>query len=114
MPVERLLLVVTVELFVILAVARLLGVALRAVGQPQVMGEVLGGVLLGPSLLGWVAPGLFAALFPDAALPHLKVLSEYGIDQPTQFGVKTDNEIRLHFEFPETPASALDTRAGRQ
>jgi len=41
-------------------------------------------------------------------------LSEYGIDQPTQFGVKTDNEIRLHFEFPETPASALDTRAGRQ
>lgn len=41
-------------------------------------------------------------------------LSEYGIEQPTQFGVKTENEIRLHVEFPETPATALDTRAGRQ
>jgi len=41
-------------------------------------------------------------------------LSEYGIEQPTQFGVKTENEIQLHFDFPETPATALDTRAGRQ
>ena len=41
-------------------------------------------------------------------------LSEYGIEQPTQFGVKTENEIQLEFEFPETPATALDTRAGRQ
>jgi len=79
MPLERLILVVTVELFVILAVARLLGIAMRALGQPHVMGEVLGGILLGPSLLGWVAPGASAALFPDAAVPHLKVLSEYGI-----------------------------------
>src|ERR1051326_7029820 len=79
MPVERLLLVVTVEIFVVLAVARLLGIALRAVGQPQVMGEVLGGILLGPSLLGWVAPGFAAALFPEGTLTHLQVLSEYGI-----------------------------------
>ena len=41
-------------------------------------------------------------------------LSDYGIEQPTQFGVKTENEIKLHFEFPEAPATALDTRAGRQ
>jgi len=41
-------------------------------------------------------------------------LSDYGIEQPTQFGVKTENEIRLHFEFPEAQATALDTRAGRQ
>src|SRR5882724_8674803 len=79
MPVERLLLVVTVEIFVILAVARFLGVALRAVGQPQVMGEVLGGIVLGPSLLGWIAPGVSADLFPEGALTQLKVLSEYGI-----------------------------------
>ena len=79
MPAEHLLPIITVEIFVILAVARLLGVALRAVGQPQVMGEVVGGIVLGPSLLGWVAPDASAALFPPAALPHLKVLSEYGI-----------------------------------
>jgi polyisoprenoid-binding protein YceI len=41
-------------------------------------------------------------------------LSEYGIEQPTQFGVKTENQIQLHFEFPETAVTALDTRAGRQ
>jgi polyisoprenoid-binding protein YceI len=41
-------------------------------------------------------------------------LSEYGIEQPTQFGVKTENEIQLEFEFPETPATVLATRAGRQ
>jgi len=41
-------------------------------------------------------------------------LSEYGIEQPTQFGVKTENEIQIHFEFPESLATALDTRAGRQ
>src|SRR5437870_8735368 len=79
MPPERLLSVITVDILVILAVSRLLGVALRAIGQPQVMGEVIGGILLGPSLLGWAAPGVSAALFPSAVLPHLKVLSEYGI-----------------------------------
>ncbi len=79
MPPERLLSVITVDILVILAVSRLLGVALRALGQPQVMGEVIGGILLGPSLLGWAAPGVSAALFPPAVLPHLRVLSEYGI-----------------------------------
>jgi Kef-type K+ transport system membrane component KefB len=79
MPAERLLTLITVEIFVILAVARLLGVVFRGMGQPQVVGEVLGGILLGPSFLGWLAPDLAAMLFPAAALPHLKILSEYGI-----------------------------------
>src|SRR5947207_2359642 len=79
MPPERLLSVITVDILVILAVSRLLGVALRALGQPQVMGEVIGGILLGPSLLGWAAPGVSAGLFPPAVLPYLRVLSEYGI-----------------------------------
>jgi len=79
MPPERLLSVITVDILVILVVSRLLGVALRALGQPQVMGEVIGGILLGPSLLGWAAPGVSAALFHPAVLPHLRVLSEYGI-----------------------------------
>src|SRR5439155_1384931 len=52
---------------------------LRVVGQPQVRGEVIGGILLGPSLLGWAAPGVSARLLPPAVLPHLRVLSEYGI-----------------------------------
>ena len=79
MPIERVLSTITIDIVVILAVSRLLGVALRALGQPQVMGEVVGGILLGPSLLGWVAPDLSVALFPREVLPYLKVLSEYGI-----------------------------------
>ena len=63
----------------ILAVGRLLGLVMRRVGQPQVMGEVVGGILLGPSLLGWLAPGASAERFPPEATLYLKVLSEYGI-----------------------------------
>jgi Kef-type K+ transport system membrane component KefB len=79
MPAEHLFATITLEIFVILAVGRLLGLAMRRVGQPQVMGEVVGGILLGPSLLGWLAPGVSAGLFPPEATPYLKVLSEYGI-----------------------------------
>ncbi|HWY70254.1 MAG TPA: YceI family protein [Terriglobales bacterium] len=41
-------------------------------------------------------------------------LSDYGIEQPSQFGVKTENEIQFRIEFPETTATALTTQAGRQ
>ncbi len=76
---DRLLVHLSVEILVIIGVARLLGVALRAIGQPQVMGEVLGGIVLGPSVLGWLAPGTAAALFPAASLPALGILSEFGV-----------------------------------
>jgi Kef-type K+ transport system membrane component KefB len=79
MPLEQLVPLLTAEILVILAVSRLLGVAFRAVGQPQVVGEVVGGIVLGPSLLGRLAPGLSATLFPPAALPHLQVVSGYGL-----------------------------------
>jgi Kef-type K+ transport system membrane component KefB/nucleotide-binding universal stress UspA family protein len=79
MAAERLLAAVTVEIVVILAAARLLGIAFRALGQPQVVGEVIGGILLGPSFLGWLAPGLAMQLFPPDTLPFLRLLSEYGI-----------------------------------
>ncbi|KTG09114.1 hypothetical protein AUR64_15060 [Haloprofundus marisrubri] len=58
------LLTLFVQLFVILSVALLLGRLARMVGMPAVVGELLTGVVLGPSLLGLVAPGVFGALFP--------------------------------------------------
>lgn len=76
---DRLLVVLTLEIAVIIAASRLLGVGFRAVRQPQVMGEVMAGILLGPSLLGWLAPDASAALFPATAMPVLRVLSEIGI-----------------------------------
>lgn len=47
--------------------------------QPQVVGEMVAGVMLGPSLLGWLAPGFFTALFPPSSLGALSVLSQIGL-----------------------------------
>ncbi|MGH7964351.1 MAG: cation:proton antiporter [Candidatus Binatia bacterium] len=79
MPLEQVLFLLTVEIAVIIAASRLLGIVFRRLQQPQVIGEIVAGILLGPSLLGWVAPEAAATLFPPAVLPYLKVLSEYGV-----------------------------------
>jgi Kef-type K+ transport system membrane component KefB len=69
----------------VLAVAVILGVAwavgrtFAAIGQPTVMGEVIGGVFLGPSCLGWIAPGFFATLFPAAVITWLGAYAQFGI-----------------------------------
>lgn len=52
------------ELAVILATCRVVGLIAKRVGQPQVVGEMIAGVVLGPSLFGEIAPGLQQALFP--------------------------------------------------
>ncbi|WP_304119069.1 cation:proton antiporter [Mycolicibacterium bacteremicum] len=53
------------QLTVILAACRLAGIVAQRLGQPQVVGEMIAGVVLGPSLLGRIAPDLQAALFPS-------------------------------------------------
>ena len=63
----------------ILAVCRLLhGIAGRF-GQPPVIGEIVAGLLLGPSFFGWVAPDSYARVFPAASLPALDELSQIGL-----------------------------------
>lgn len=64
---------------VILIVARLIGWIFRLLHQPRVVGEMVAGILLGPSLLGWLAPGLSAAVFPPASIGHLSSLSQIGL-----------------------------------
>lgn len=63
----------------ILVVARLVGRIIGLFGQPQVVGEMLAGILLGPSLLGWLAPDIWIALFPPASLGFLSALSQIGL-----------------------------------
>ncbi|MBC8091441.1 MAG: cation:proton antiporter, partial [Pseudonocardia sp.] len=53
-------------LAVLLLLARLLGRLGERVGLPAIVGELLTGVLLGPSLLGWIAPDLAGWLLPTA------------------------------------------------
>ena len=68
-----------VQLAVILAVCRALGSLFARLRQPLVVAEMVGGFLLGPSLLGWMAPAAHARLFPAASLHTLYVLSQIGL-----------------------------------
>jgi Kef-type K+ transport system membrane component KefB len=77
-PVE-VLMHVLVALVAILILARLLGGLFRRLHQPPVIGEVIAGIVLGPSLLGRVAPDAYAFLLPQAIAPYLGVLSQVGV-----------------------------------
>lgn len=66
-------------LIAVIAIARLVGLGFRKIGQPPVMGEVLGGILLGPSLFGYFFPDATAYLFHQDALVFLKHVAEIGI-----------------------------------
>ncbi len=67
------------QIAVILGVCRVVGGLFRRFGQPRVVGEMFAGILLGPSLLGWLAPHLSAYLFPPASLGFLNALSQLGV-----------------------------------
>jgi Kef-type K+ transport system membrane component KefB/nucleotide-binding universal stress UspA family protein len=77
-PSEFLLLV---QIALLIAVGRGLGELMQRIGQPSVIGELLGGLLLGPSLLGWAWPEAQHAIFPPS--PEQKAL----IDGIAQFGI---------------------------
>ncbi|HEX5871356.1 MAG TPA: cation:proton antiporter, partial [Longimicrobium sp.] len=67
------------QVVVVLLAARLLGAAFRRIHQPGVVGEMVAGILLGPSLLGWAAPEVSAFLFPPDSLGPLNALSQVGL-----------------------------------
>lgn len=62
-----------------IAAGRLLGLACRRIGQPQVIGEVIAGIALGPSLLGRLWPAGEAFLLPADAAPHLRTIAQLGV-----------------------------------
>lgn len=67
------------QLAVILSTARAVGWLLRRIHQPQVVGEMIAGILLGPSLLGWLFPRFAAFLFPPEGLGFLSAVSQVGV-----------------------------------
>lgn len=70
---------VLLALAVVVMCGHILGRVMAAVGQPPVIGEVLSGILLGPSLLGRLAPGVETDLFPASARPALGVIAQLGV-----------------------------------
>jgi Kef-type K+ transport system membrane component KefB len=74
-PLSRLFL----QLILIMLAARGVGFGFTRLGQPAVIGEMVAGILLGPSLLGWLWPGAFQIIFPASSLGTLRVLSQIGV-----------------------------------
>jgi Kef-type K+ transport system membrane component KefB/nucleotide-binding universal stress UspA family protein len=69
------------QVLLLIAVGRGLGEIMQRTGQPSVIGELLAGLLLGPSLFGWLWPAAQSAIFPPA--PEQKAL----LDGLAQFGI---------------------------
>jgi Kef-type K+ transport system membrane component KefB len=84
------------QLALLLAVARLAGAVARRAGLPSVVGEILGGVLLGPSVLGLLAPSLQASLFSADQLAGVQVVGMLGlITLMLVTGIETDLHLVL-------------------
>ncbi|WP_101927258.1 cation:proton antiporter [Luteimonas rhizosphaerae] len=79
MPTAQLSVYFFLQVAVILLVCRLVGRLAQKLGQPQVVGEMIAGVTLGPSLLGWAFPSAQAALFPAQTLDTLYVFAQFGV-----------------------------------
>ncbi|MFQ3173278.1 MAG: Kef-type K+ transport system membrane component KefB [Flavobacterium sp.] len=67
------------QIVMIILVARLFGWIFKKIGQPTVIGEIIAGIVLGPSVVGMYFPGFSDALFPVESLGNLKFLSQIGL-----------------------------------
>ncbi|MCC5667420.1 cation:proton antiporter [Nostoc sp. CHAB 5784] len=75
----HIVILVLVEVLIIIGLSRLVGLGFRSIKQPLVIGEIVAGIMLGPSLFGLVAPDLAVSLFPPETFPFLNVLSQVGL-----------------------------------
>ncbi len=76
---HNLVLVLLAQIAVILAACQLAGRLFERIHQPRVMGEMVAGVMLGPSLLGWFWPEAWHTLFPTGSTQFLQLFSQIGV-----------------------------------
>jgi Kef-type K+ transport system membrane component KefB len=67
------------QLIIIMITARIVGYLFQMIGQPMVIGEIVAGLILGPSFLGAVAPQVSEFLFPEQSIDMLRQLSQLGL-----------------------------------
>src|ERR1700712_2216463 len=67
------------QMTAVLLTALLCGWIAKKLGQARVIGEIVGGILVGPSIFGRLAPHASARLFPQASLGSFEVLSTIGL-----------------------------------
>src|ERR1700753_741047 len=75
MKTEQLILAIAV----VLLAARSFGWLFQRIGQPRVVGEMVAGIILDPSLLGRFFPATFAFIFPTSSMSALTILSQLGL-----------------------------------
>lgn len=71
--------ILLLQIITIIIVARFFGWIFRKIGQPTVIGEIIAGIFLGPSLVGMYFPEYSALLFPVESLGNLQFLSQIGL-----------------------------------
>ncbi|MGD0540089.1 MAG: cation:proton antiporter [Tepidisphaeraceae bacterium] len=79
MAASRFILLLVVQTGLILALSRTMGFLFIRLRQPQVMGEMIAGIMLGPSLFGLLMPGMFKEVFPADSIQYLNALSQIGV-----------------------------------
>ncbi len=71
--------ILLLQVIIILFTSRIFGIIFRKLGQQTVIGEIIAGVILGPSIFGWLFPDLFAIVFPHNSFISLQFLSQIGL-----------------------------------
>src|SRR5687767_7092239 len=71
--------VLLLQIIVIIIMAALFGRLFRRLGQPPVMGEMVAGIVMGPSVLGFFFPEAMSFIFPQSSLETLRMLSQIGV-----------------------------------
>jgi len=91
--------ILLLQIITILLICRAFGWIFKKFGQPTVVGEIMAGIVLGPSVLGHVLPDVSAFLFPPESLGNISILSEFGLILfMFAIGMELDiNEIRKKF-----------------
>lgn len=71
--------ILLIQIIAVLLMVRLFGFLFNYIGQPGVIGEIVAGIVLGPSVLGFFFPDIFHFLFPASSLTNLELLSQVGL-----------------------------------
>jgi Kef-type K+ transport system membrane component KefB len=77
--VESSIAILLLQIIAILLTCRFFGWLFKKIGQPTVIGEILAGIVLGPSILGHFFPGISDFLFREESLANINILSQFGL-----------------------------------
>lgn len=71
--------ILLLQILTIILAARLFGWLFKKIGQPPVIGEIIAGIVLGPSLIGAYFPEFYNTIFPESSFNNLKMVSNIGL-----------------------------------